>query len=641
VGIPESKEENRHADSAGNISLKDGKNPSLWAQGIAFSERLASWRLLRVILLVLLAVMLILRYAVERLDYDLWWQMALGRYYWLNRTLTIDHTIFSWTPTDPTWVYNTCLGSIVMYLFYTLAGGFGLWLLQWLVFLGIFLSFYVILRVLRQPLDITAITIIAVIGVIGWASLRIYKPELFTPLFICWVGVIFVLVKAHRGKSSLFYIYPFVFAIWVNLHGGFILGFCLLACFFIGEFLNRIFFPRESFETRELFDLGLASALSFFATLINPFGIYYHLQILKSPTNEIYTVSSKYLLAYESLWPYFKSIGSMDLEFFRVGQVALLMAAMALSLVSLFIYQWRQKRSCDFMLIILSAATFWGSMRAVRAIYMFSMFFFFAFYGLLYLLNQNRISAKLSGVSLLVFALLLMNVLYVSIRYGAGNRWFGFGLQDYAPVKEIEFLKQYKIKGPIFNDYLIGGYLLWALYPDYKVFIDPRLGPYRKEVAPDYWKFVEKPQTAQDIENFTRKYAFKTAVIHYEEMPVIFDFLHAGWRLIYFEKNAAVLVHPALLDEIPREVASIDLGPSRFRQVRDPYVLLNVFLLYVNLNLPASYEIYDIYKKNISDCYKLKAEHLEFMENDIRLMEDRLRSTDKKNPAGHERYRPA
>ena len=31
------------------------------------------------------------------------------------------------------------------------------------------------------------------------------------------------------------------------------------------------------------------------------------------------------------------------------------------------------------------------------------------------------------------------------------------------------------------NTYLEGGYLLWALYPDYKVFIDPRYGPYQKK----------------------------------------------------------------------------------------------------------------------------------------------------------------
>ncbi|HRS97208.1 MAG TPA: hypothetical protein P5040_03415, partial [Smithella sp.] len=57
-----------------------------------------------------------------------------------------------------------------------------------------------------------------------------------------------------------------------------------------------------------------------------------------------------------------------------------------------------------------------------------------------------------------------------------------------------------------------------------------------------------------------------------------------------------------------------------------------VFSLYVNLNLPASFMIYDIYKNNISDCFKLKTQHLQVMENDMKLMESRMKSTDKKMP---------
>jgi len=71
---------------------------------------------------------------VEQLDTDLWWQMALGKYYITHHTLIADHSIFSWTPTDPTWIYNTCLGSIAFYLVYTIMGGFGLWTLQWSIF---------------------------------------------------------------------------------------------------------------------------------------------------------------------------------------------------------------------------------------------------------------------------------------------------------------------------------------------------------------------------------------------------------------------------------------------------------------------------------------------------------------------------
>jgi len=408
---------------------------------LSCSEKMAAWRFLKGGVCILLPVILLLRYSIERFDYDVWWQMALGRYYLTHHTLVMDHSVFSWTPTDPTWIYNTCLGSIIFYWIYNLTGEMGLWFFQWLIFLGIFLSFYVCLRILKQPLDITAIAIIAAVGVICSLSWRFYKPELFSPLILCWLSVIYIAAKLKR-KTVWFYIYPFVFALWVNLHGGFILGFCLLACFFTGELLNRLVFPEESFTTRELFDLGLACILSLVATLVNPYGIHYHWGILKAAYNEIYTVSSKYIMAYESLWPYLKDIGKFDISFFRVGQVALLIIVMLCTLVGLFLYQFVKKKSCDFTLILLAVATFWGSTRAVRAIYMFPLVFFFAFYFLIYKLNLKSLPAKLTGISLMIFVLLFFNVSYFAARYGSDYAWSASRLESFAPVQEVEFLKK-------------------------------------------------------------------------------------------------------------------------------------------------------------------------------------------------------
>jgi hypothetical protein len=47
----------------------------------------------------------------------------------------------------------------------------------------------------------------------------------------------------------------------------------------------------------------------------------------------------------------------------------------------------------------------------------------------------------------------------------------------------------------------------------------------------------------------------------------------------------------------------------------------------VNLNLPASRVIYDIYKKNVSDYYKPKVEHLQVMESDMKQKELELQMT--------------
>jgi hypothetical protein len=595
---------------------EQGKRIRIISSFFAVSEKLASYRSFKLILILLLPILILLMYPVDRYDYDMWWQMSLGKYY-LTHSIFIDHSIFSWTPSDSGWIYNTFLGSIIIFIIYSITGGFGLWVFQWFIFLGVFLSFYLFLRLIHRRMDITVLTVIAAIGIVCSVSCNYYKPELFTPLLVSWILLIFFSVKVTRRKS-LFYLYPVIIALWVNLHGGFIFEAVFLVFIFTGEILNRILFPHKSFTTNELIHLGIACFLSMLAILLNPYGINYLLNIYNSATSESYVINSKYIQAYVSLWPYLKSIKDFDIRFFKMGQVALLMTIMMFILSCLFLYEFIKKKSCDVTLLSLTAFTYWASMGAARITYLFSLLFFFTFFYLLYRLKLESVSAKATILSLFIFILFSANISYSTFCYGAGNRWFGSGLDDLVPVKEVAFLKKYRLDGPIFNDYKIGGYLLWALYPDYKVFIDPRLVPFVKQVAPDYWSFVSKPATAEDIKSFVRKYPFKTAIIHYKELPLIFDFLSAGWRLLYFEKNAAILVHESLLADISPQIRLIDLGPARFKDEKNPEVLMNVFSVYVNLNLKASLEIYNIYKDNVSDCYKPKAEHLKIMEKDIK-----------------------
>jgi len=107
---------------SGTINTQNNRS-SIISSIFSFSEKLASFCFLKWILIALLPILILLRYPVDRLDYDLWWQMTLGKHYLTHHTLTIDHSIFSWTPADPTWIYNTFLGSILIYLIYSFMEG--------------------------------------------------------------------------------------------------------------------------------------------------------------------------------------------------------------------------------------------------------------------------------------------------------------------------------------------------------------------------------------------------------------------------------------------------------------------------------------------------------------------------------------
>jgi hypothetical protein len=584
-----------------------------------FSEKLVSSVYLKWLIIALLPVLILIRYPVDRIDYDLWWQLAHGKYYITHHTLTLDLSCFSWTPTDPTWIYNTCLGSIAIYLFYNYMGGFGLWIFQWLIFLGVFLSFYFFLRLIRQRLDITGVTLIAAIGIACSLACRFYKPELFSLLLFPWTLFIYFCVKITHRKF-LFYIYPLIFALWVNLHGAFAVGLVFLVLAFIGELLNIIFFPRESLTTEELIHFGIACVLSVAATLLNPYGMDYILSVYRGATSDgsyVGQLHSNYILAYVGLWKYLKNT---SVAFFNCGFTAWIMTLMIISVFILSAYELVKKRSCDFALLIVSCALYWKGMETSRASYFFPVaFFFIFFYLLIHRLKMERFSSKATFISLLFFIFFFVSISWFTVRYCTDSRWFGAGLDNFVPAKEVAFLKKYHLEGQIFNDYVIGGYLVWDLYPDYKVFIDPRGGLYGNQVFPDYMEFTKKHVTIEDIHQFTQKYPFKIAIIHYRHIALIFDFLRAGdeWRLLYFEKNAAILIHKSLLPAVQSEMGNVNLSPLRFKYVRNPEILLNVFNFYVHLNPQAGRYILYVFKNNVSDYYKLKPEILRMMEADI------------------------
>jgi hypothetical protein len=617
---------NRDSIGANDKSNTTGNHLSKICSSVfTFSERLSSSENLRLLIIVFLPILIIFRFPVDRVDYDLWWHMALGKYYITHHTLTIDHSIFSWTPTDSTWIYNTCLGSIAIYLFYNFMGGFGLWVLQSSVFLGVFLSFYLFLRLVRQRLDLSSVTIIAAIGIACSMACRYYKPELFSALLFSWMVYIFFYVKINRSKF-IFYLYPLMLVLWVNLHGAFVVGLIFLAMAFTGEILNRIFFSKESFTTEELVHFGIVCVLSLVATLLNPYGVDYLLSTYNGVTSEINaTMNNKFVLAYVSLWQYLKAGGP---SFLSVGITAWIMTIFFLSIVVLSFYELFKKKSCDFTVLIISSAFYWKGMETSRTSYFFPIAaFFILFYLLIHRLKLKNFSSKTAIFSLIIFVFFFISVSFFNIRYGTDSRWFGQGLDNYAPVKEVAFLKKYKLEGPIFNDYVIGGYLLWALYPDYKVFIDPRCSPYIKQVFPDYMEFTSKHLTKEDIRLFREKYPFKVAILHYRQMALIFDLLKAEgdeWRLLYFEKNAAILIHKSLMPIIKTEAGNVNLNPIRFDQVSNPDILFNVFNFYVRLNPKAGRYIYHVFEKNVSDYYKLKPDILKVMDSDIKLKEEEI-----------------
>ena len=102
------------------------------------------------------------------------------------------------------------------------------------------------------------------------------------------------------------------------------------------------------------------------------------------------------------------------------------------------------------------------------------------------------------------------------------------------------FVRQNNLPGPIFNNYDIGGYLIWALYPDYKVFVDNRPEAYTVEFFTELYKPMQQDEVIWARES--KRYGIQTIVFYRHDMT--------EWGQAFLVNRAKDVVHwaPVFID---------------------------------------------------------------------------------------------
>ena len=456
-------------------------------------------RLLTSLFLTLFSILAFLTFPTWEGDYDMWWHFTLGKYYITHHTMTVNHAIFSWTPANPDWHYNTWLGSTIFYLIYNLAGGFGLWLFQWSIFVSIFLFFILFLRSIKCKLDINAITLILMMVIIEGFVLAFPKPELFTPLFFTGLVYVFFSIKNSRISPLYFYLYPIMFILWVNIHGGFIIGLATLAILFVTESLNFLAVRRYAISPQALVHLGCSLILVCFMCLLNPYGFAYPWDTIVLIFTQITAKRSlinKTLLNYQPIWSDLLHPPSLI-----GGNTGWIMILILFLFIIITFAALKKKRFFDLSLLSLNPFFFYYGMNTSRACVFFPIFSFFSIF---YTIEKAKVMSTVKRLTLISMALFLCCGATVLTGLTERNifNFFGMNLEETIPIKEVELIKKFRLPPPLFNDYLSGGYIMWAMYPEYKVFIDSREGPYDiSQLGVEYTEVMNNP-TRENIQKF-------------------------------------------------------------------------------------------------------------------------------------------
>lgn len=462
------------------------------------------------------------------IDTDTWWHLRAGA--WMveeKRILRTDP--FSLTRLGEPWIYPGWLAQIVMYGTYQAFGYAGLNMLTALMVLLAFSFIWPLLDappLLRAPILLLGVTVSGVY----WSA----RPHIFS--FVLAGIFLWALESARKGGRSKLWMLPPLMALWSNLHGGFAIGFMLIGAYLIGdifEVLLAMFLRSASPEEiwlehkptiRALVVVGLICAM---AVSINPHGP----QMILYPFK---TVSVGMLQEYIEEW--------QSPDFHRL-EVQPFLWMLILCIVVLAIS--RKRKDAVELILVISFA--YLSFIAARNIALFALVAapVLARHGnatLKPVLEGKDWGPQLPeriarGVNMALFIILGLTAL-LKMAIPLSDTVNQQAIMDQQPVQAVAVLRDQPNRGPLFNSYNWGGYVLWELFPNYLSFVDGRTDLFDDEILNDYLiAWSAKPGWEHVID----RWEIKVTMLE-PSAPLVRALESEGWVRHFADNKAVVLL---------------------------------------------------------------------------------------------------
>ena len=477
-------------------------------------------------------------------DGDTGYHIRTGAFIIQNRAIPT-HDIFSYLTPAPKWIAHEWLSEVLMAVIYRAAGLTGI-----VIFFAAFLALtHVFLyQTLRSSCsDVLVVILITAMAVATSTTHWLARPHVFS--LALTLGWYYALNNYQHDHGNTLKYLPALMLVWVNLHGGFVLGLILLVIYTLGNCFGAIVGPPSIAEERwrKAKRLALFAVLCAGVACINPRGY----EILLFP----FRVTSDQLLmdrVAEFLSPNFHK----PLPFKYM--LLIFIAAVALSRVRL-----------DPIEVGLVVLLTYMSLYSVRYVSLFAIIVappllrlsedlfsqlpppFWHFYQRR---TQNLAALEASTSAYLWPAISVSLTIALAI---AGLIHFEFSTTRF-PVAAVDFLKRAAIPGNIFNDDEFGDYMIFAAWPQYRVFIDGRSDMYGPDRITDYLKIADG---MPDWEDTIQKYDI--SLVFFAPRSPIAAILRGRkeWSVIYSDEVASIFVrndtqHQPLIDRY-REMASI------------------------------------------------------------------------------------
>jgi hypothetical protein len=385
----------------------------------------------------------------------------------------------------------------------------------------------------------------AVCGVVHWLA----RPHLISiALMVVWYGAVEDFRRNHgRGGGRRIYFLPLLIALWANLHGAFVATFPVLAIYAVGEWAE--FAARGEWRSAKLWRVLrtylAVGALSAVAALATPYGyrLYGHLWRYLTDAKLLSTIS-------EFQSPNFHSLDG------RLIEILLLLGAIAAANAV------RRRRFVEVGLLVL-----WGHMtlqserHVTLAVVMLAPVIAEQFSALISE-SADRLAAarnqasrafraardwyrEVMAIDRQLTGAFASGAVFVFIIAMTAGGWAGKLAPErfnpnHFPEAAADFILRTKPEGNMYSSDQFGGYLIYRLHPQFKVFVDGRSDFYRQgSVLDDYDRIVTiKPQWSELLE----KYDIRWMTLRRDEPLALIAIASGRWRSVYEDTVAQILI---------------------------------------------------------------------------------------------------
>jgi hypothetical protein len=465
-------------------------------------------------LAVLLVLLAVLTDRSRFHDPDMWWHLKTGEVIWTTHIIpTTD--LFSYTTNHHASIPHEWLSQVLIYGAYRLGGYSGLML--WLCFFtaSLLIGGYILCSLYSansKTALIGALTI-WVFGTIGFAV----RPQM-----IGYLLLIIELLLLHLGQTRnrrWFFGLPPLFAVWINCHGSFFFGVALAALFLFCSYFN---FQTGSlvatgWDPRNRRTLILALILSVAALFINPVGI----KMILYPLNTMMDPAMRFSPVSE--WQPLQFSDGRSFAFLGIlGSIFLLVIVRGTQLL------WTE-------LLVLAVGA-WFAASHVRLLFVFGILAAPILSRLISTswdrYDPERDRPVANGV--FIAASLLIAFLAFPSRKSLETQ-----VEERSPVRAVEFIKTHHLSGPMLNEWVFGGYLIWAA-PEHPVFIDGRGDVF--EWAGVVEEFGKWAQLQTDPNLILDKYHVGFCILSRESPMIVVLRLLPGWKEVYSDNVSTIFV---------------------------------------------------------------------------------------------------